>query len=1008
MAVQANTRKTDKIAAGSSLMQLVLKETRQMNTEKLLDLFHELQTKLLSIYEGKYGKYPKIENKPFYYFTDGEFYITDPARYLVPTSGGIPGKVEGVNTTNFSYGQLCDVFNSHRDCPIFSGYYTSGERYITNKDGSNCVYIVFYYSSAWRRFRIYNNGSAKDYWDSYSSPSSFGSGCLRLPISESSGLFNAVKYNLMPSKLTAFDKKVFALLVSYQSNGWLEWNSNVVKNFSSEFFASLNDNKVDDFEDLLFKKESIDKYIKDGKTVALSEAARAGLVQSFVNVDTERIALSPYEESRLTDPNGGHWDLWSSEAGKNETMIKFDTVFYGRNPVADVHHDGIVGIDFGTKSTVVTVQDGSDIIVPMRVGKGDYKKGVSSEDYENPTMIEFINLENFLSVYKSSDSRPETKWKDLTISHAAVEGFHGAKTGYEYYAWFSDLKQWASDKNRTVIIRDKQQDKPKEIELVPFAKLSSADLNPIEIYAYMLGLFINNMYNGIYLNYILSFPVTYERKIRMKIAESFSDGLKKSLPKAVRSDKNIMNLFRVLEGASEPAAYAVCALQEYGFEPKENEKILYGIFDFGGGTTDFDFGTWERAPKKLQRRYDYVIRHFGAGGDRHLGGENLLELLAYSVFKKNEAVLRKNEVQFIKPADADKYCGMFEGSEALISNSQQAKINHKKLAEELRPLWHGEEYSKEKVSLNFYNTKGDAPTVELKLNTDELKSLICKRIDSGVENFFEAMKSAVSDDIAKGVDKIHIFLAGNSSKSSMVVESFSKYIKIYEPAFAKKFNIKLVDKDSGILSELNNERTVVKKSIKTTVKTDDAVVKQTLNVVNKSNSVFVLYPPLGTKESDEIRKKKGLTVSSSVARPTGKTGVAYGLLECRPGSRVKVESEIKETDEIKFNFYTGYASMGKFEVLTDRDIEYGKWIEFIDAGEYDFELYYTNLPEAVGNKMSIHGVSKKNCRIDETRDDAMVYIRAVEPSVMEYCAAFGEEELSRREYLSPPKRIILE
>ena len=58
--------------------------------------------------------------------------------------------------------------------------------------------------------------------------------------------------------------------------------------------------------------------------------------------------------------------------------------------------------------------------------------------------------------------------------------------------------------------------------------------------------------------------------------------------------------------------------------------------------------------------------------------------------------------------------------------------------------------------------------------------------------------------------------------------------------------------------------------------------------------------------------------------------------------------------------------------------------------------------------MSIQGVSKKICRIDETMDEAMVYIRAVEPSVLEYCAALSEEDLQKQEYLSAPKRIILE
>jgi hypothetical protein len=35
-----------------------------------------------------------------------------------------------------------------------------------------------------------------------------------------------------------------------------------------------------------------------------------------------------------------------------------------------------------------------------------------------------------------------------------------------------------------------------------------------------------------------------------------------------------------------------------------------------------------------ERRFDYVINHFGAGGDKYLGGENLLELLAFNIYLK--------------------------------------------------------------------------------------------------------------------------------------------------------------------------------------------------------------------------------------------------------------------------------------------------------------------------------------------------------------------------------------
>ena len=62
----------------------------------------------------------------------------------------------------------------------------------------------------------------------------------------------------------------------------------------------------------------------------------------------------------------------------------------------------------------------------------------------------------------------------------------------------------------------------------------------------------------------------------------------------------------------------------FNAEPEEDEKIFYGIFDFGGGTTDFDFGIWRQPTEDEEDDFDYVIEHFGASGDRTLGGENLL------------------------------------------------------------------------------------------------------------------------------------------------------------------------------------------------------------------------------------------------------------------------------------------------------------------------------------------------------------------------------------------------
>ena len=72
---------------------------------------------------------------------------------------------------------------------------------------------------------------------------------------------------------------------------------------------------------------------------------------------------------------------------------------YKREPQKDVNREGIVAIDFGTKSTVVVYQNDNGNIIPMRIGGRPLNKEVDAKDYENPTVIEFKAIDKFLKDY---------------------------------------------------------------------------------------------------------------------------------------------------------------------------------------------------------------------------------------------------------------------------------------------------------------------------------------------------------------------------------------------------------------------------------------------------------------------------------------------------------------------------------------------------------------------------------------------------------------------------------
>ena len=518
----------------------------------------------------------------------------------------------------------------------------------------------------------------------------------------------------------------------------------------------------------------------------------------YLSIDKERINIDDYRENRLLDPNVGHWDL--KEEDKEELRELLGKDVYSRDPKLDINQGGIVGIDFGTKSTVVVYQKDTNNILPMRISGEELNKEARDTDYENPTVIEFIDLVKFKKDYDKEIGRPNTKWEDITISHIAFRHLMDG-TSEQFDSIISDIKQWTVNKNAKIeVIIDKKGNK---ISLPPYLDLdenSENYIDPVEIYAYYIGSYINTMRNGIYLEYYLSFPVTYEKAVREKILKSFEKGIRKSLPVQIQEDEKIMKKFRVKHGSNEPAAYAVCALKKLKIEPEENEKIYYGVFDFGGGTTDFDFGIWKNSDDEDE--YDYELEHFGAGGDIHLGGENILKELAYKVFSNNTSELRKRKIQYVRP----EWSPELSGEETLVENTREAKLNTRKLAEEgLRNIWEEKTDGRiDEIKINLFNADGVLETgLDFKVNEEELKALIKDKIEKGIKNFFIKLEDAFKGEDVK---KVHIFLAGNSCRHSFVNEIFERYVA------EMKDKMELVIYDLKAIKESDNDSKITGKT----------------------------------------------------------------------------------------------------------------------------------------------------------------------------------------------------
>ncbi|OOQ17266.1 hypothetical protein B0X60_05015 [Helicobacter pylori] len=665
----------------------------------------------------------------------------------------------------------------------------------------------------------------------------------------------------------------------------------------------------------------------------------------MLKVGSVAVGLKSYSQSQLLDLNGRHWDLEVPSAPKERVTFRFDNLdssgkemnFYARSSLKDLKK-GVVAIDFGTKSTTASYMDETGTYRLLSIG--GLVDDASPTKFENPTIMEFRHRDAFLETYNALDHRPFTEKNDIEVAHEAQKNALNIK-GNDLYRFFSQLKQWAgADEKRN--FRDLEED----FSLESFTHCTG--FNPIEIYAYYIGRCINNMHNGVFLKYFLSYPIKYEKHQAEKIRESFERGLKKSLPRHVFDDEKTAKTFKVELRASEPCAYAISALKSYGFFKSEklDKPVYYGVFDFGGGTTDFDFGKWE---KSASPKFAYKMTHFSGGGDKFLGGENLLELLAFEAYAKNFQELKEKDIVIAKP-NYDRIDTQRFGS--FMQNSREARLNLQTIASSLRPflenldaniieaIEENEEFSIKDFEKDFkamlFDRNGVEAECNLQVDCKELLNLLKGKIEEGVANFFAGFSKVMAENIDDECRAFHIFLGGNASRSVLVKQAF-------ENAKEKQ-------------------------------------LKDYKQKTSKDDFTFIIYEPLGTEASDkQILELTGEDISKipPYLKPTCKTGVAFGLLESRPKAGGIERPSISSNPVFKYDL--GIEREGKFHAKIHRDSlkpnEYQIFQTKEEWGGFDgLEICYSDKTLANTNTLNIQDTQMISIALEEHEEvDVKVY-----------------------------------
>jgi hypothetical protein len=470
----------------------------------------------------------------------------------------------------------------------------------------------------------------------------------------------------------------------------------------------------------------------------------------------------------------------------------------------------------------------------------------------------------------------------------------------------------------------------------PLAVSEDDPFDPIELYAWYLGMAINWRGRGLFLKYYLSFPVKYPREVKERVLASFRRGLQRSLPDTlIQHHPKVLNDFEVADLASEPAAYAASALPHLGVEPTE-EGVPYAVFDFGGGTSDFDYGLLRWAtPEEEDQGYERVFEHQASEGDNFLGGENLLEHLVYESFKHNLPVLREKRIQFTQPIDAQP----FAGSEAFLTATQAAQTNTVMLAAKLRSFL--EKDKSEPISqmkLELIDANGNKQTCELALDAQALDALLASRMRRGVEAFLAGL--ARLHRKLPTAAPIQILLAGNGSRSRHIKSLFDTNSPMWEELLAQAFGHGQNDWSGEV-------------------------------------PTIVVHPPLPMDEKHPHA-------------PTTKTGVALGLLRLVPGENTLLKNHLHTANDgqAPFAWFAGRLRRGRFEPVIAPNMAYGEWRELGPLQQGVFSMYVTSSPRA-HNGLSEGDVELKKHRLDfpAAPVGARLFARAVKPHLLELAAA---------------------
>ncbi|WP_234023934.1 hypothetical protein [Sorangium cellulosum] len=360
-----------------------------------------------------------------------------------------------------------------------------------------------------------------------------------------------------------------------------------------------------------------------------------------------------------------------------------------RDPRLDVRSDW-VAVDVGAASTVVAVRGERGGAEFVRIG-ADAPIRVSA-DNENPSEIAFEALGRTTKAWRDRVILPMTRWGDVLVGHAARD--MRLRPGPDHHARAAaslpalTLLRERTERGEPFRLRGRSDPDTTEALKRPAPPIIDEEgigahdpFDPIELYAYYVGLHLNQRSRGLTTRYAITMPAGWSPERRASVLVAFRRGLFRSLP-AGFCEYHDLDSLQVVDAGPSAVAYAVQAFRTFGIQPRDG-AVPFCAVDAGASETGITFGIFRSAKAhEAEQGLERVVEYLEPASIPWLGGERLLHRLAYRVYMASQDAMRERRIPFERPPEE----GAPGGADELFAPSPEARANTWALKEVVRPL----------------------------------------------------------------------------------------------------------------------------------------------------------------------------------------------------------------------------------------------------------------------------------------------------------------------------------